>query len=69
MREQTVFVKADQALKRVVDQINDEQWDLEIPPWFAMRRVDHTVTLREIINYHAYDDALGARHAEGSHHG
>ena len=28
-----------------------------MPPEFAMRQVDRPVTLREIINYHAYDDA------------
>jgi len=28
-----------------------------MPPTFAMRREDHDVTLREVINYHAYDDA------------
>jgi len=57
MREQDVFVLADQTLKKVVDQITDEQWAMVMPPTFAMRREDHDVTLREVINYHAYDDA------------
>ncbi|GAC1433294.1 MAG: hypothetical protein NVSMB65_07070 [Chloroflexota bacterium] len=56
MREQDVFILADHALKNVVDQIADEQWGMEMPPSFA-RRDQRTVTLREIINYHAYDDA------------
>ena len=57
MREPDVFIKAEYALKNVVDQIEDEQWDMEMPPEFAMRAVNRAVTLREIINYHAYDDA------------
>lgn len=57
MREQDVFVLADQTLKKAVDQITDEQWTMVMPPTFAMRRQDHDMTLREVINYHAYDDA------------
>lgn len=57
MREQDVFVMADQALNSVVGQIRDEQWQLEVPPEFARRQQDHPVLLREVINYHAYDDA------------
>lgn len=56
MREQDVFVAADQALQKVVDQISGEQWDMEMPADFQ-RRQDRPVTLRGIINYHAYDDA------------
>jgi uncharacterized protein (TIGR03086 family) len=57
MREQDVFIAADQALLRVIEQIRDDQWQMTMPPEFPMRAVDHPVTLREIINYHAYDDA------------
>ncbi len=56
VREQDVFTLADQALKRVIDQIRDDQWAMQMPPTFA-RRGQSTVTLREIVNYHAYDDA------------
>ena len=56
MREQDVFVLAEHALKNVIDQIRDEQWAMEMPPTFA-RRDGRAVTLREIVNYHAYDDA------------
>ena len=56
MREQDVFVLAEQALQNVVDQIRDDQWDMEMPPSFA-RPGQGSVTLREIIGYHAYDDA------------
>ena len=52
-----MFIKAEQALENVVDQIRDDQWGMPMPPDFVMRRTDRTVTLREIINYHAYDDA------------
>jgi uncharacterized protein (TIGR03086 family) len=57
MTEPEVFIAAEHALKKVVDQIRDDQWNMEMPPEFAMRKADHKVTLREIINYHAYDDA------------
>jgi uncharacterized protein (TIGR03086 family) len=57
VREQDVFMLADRTLERVIAQVRADQWDMPMPSGFAMRRVDHTVTLREIVNYHAYDDA------------
>jgi hypothetical protein len=57
MREPDVFVLADRALNRVVGQIREDQWETVLPESFRTRRMDHTPTLREIINYHAYDDA------------
>jgi uncharacterized protein (TIGR03086 family) len=57
VNEAEVFVLADRALNRVVAQIRDDQWDMEVPPNFARRQTDRRPTLREIINYHAYDDA------------
>jgi uncharacterized protein (TIGR03086 family) len=57
MTEPEVFVLADRALNRVVGQIRDDQWEIVLPESFRTRRMDHTPTLREIINYHAYDDA------------
>ena len=57
MREPDVFVLADRALNRVIGQIRADQWTMELPPSFRTRRIDHTPTLREIVNYHAYDDA------------
>lgn len=56
MREQDVFVLADSTLQKVVDQIGADQWEMELPADFQ-RMQDRPVTLREIINYHAYDDA------------
>jgi hypothetical protein len=55
--EPEVFVLADRALNDVVARIEDDQWAMEMPPTFATRVTDHRPTLREIINYHAYDDA------------
>ncbi|PZS00908.1 MAG: TIGR03086 family protein [Candidatus Nephthysia bennettiae] len=69
MLEPEVFVLADGAINDVVAQIKDEQWAMEIPPDFVRRQTDRTPTLREIVNYHAYDDAwvpdmLGGRTME-----
>jgi len=57
MRESDIFVLADRALNAVVARIRDDQWQIAMPPSFARRDTDHTPTLREIIGYHAYDDA------------
>ena len=57
MQENEVFVLADRALNGVVQRIRDEQWSMEMPETFLTRASDHRPTLREIINYHAYDDA------------
>ena len=57
MTPQQTFVAADQALNQVVQQIGHDQWDMPMPPEFKTRQSDHVPTLREIINYHAYDDA------------
>jgi uncharacterized protein (TIGR03086 family) len=54
VNEKDVFILADQSLKDVVDQIRDDQWDTAVPA--DMTRKPGT-TLRETINYHAYDDA------------
>jgi len=51
------FVAADRALNAVIQQVRDDQWDMTMPPDFARRAPGETVTLREIVNYHAYDDA------------
>ena len=57
LSEPEVFVLADHALNDVVAQIRDDQWAMEMPPTFATRRTDRRLTLREIVNYHAYDDS------------
>jgi uncharacterized protein (TIGR03086 family) len=57
MNEPEVFVLAERALNNVIAQISDDQWSMAMPGSFPMRPADHTPTLREIVNYHAYDDA------------
>jgi uncharacterized protein (TIGR03086 family) len=57
MREADVFVLADRTLSELVQQIENDQWDMTMPSSFAMRESDHVPTLREVVNYHAYDDA------------
>jgi uncharacterized protein (TIGR03086 family) len=57
MREPDVFVLADRALERVVGEIREDQWEIVLPESFRTRRMDRRPTLREIVNYHAYDDA------------
>ena len=56
MTEKDVFILSDEAMVRVVEQIKDGQWDMDMPETF--RRKDKApVSLRKILNYHAYDDA------------
>ena len=57
MTEPEVFVLADRAINDVVAQIRDDQWAMPMPPSFARRQADTVPTLREIVAYHAYDDA------------
>ncbi|HEX4754970.1 MAG TPA: hypothetical protein VH661_04360 [Candidatus Dormibacteraeota bacterium] len=56
MAERDVFILSEQALADVIDQIRPEQWDLPKPEWFAAGG-QGDATLREIVNYHAYDSA------------
>ena len=55
--EPQAFVLADRALEAVVAQIRDDQWSMRLPASFQTRGQDQPPTLRELINYHAYDDA------------
>jgi hypothetical protein len=58
LAEPEVFVLADRALARVVAQISDAQWEMAMPVRFAPPGGgDQVPTLREVINYHACDDA------------
>lgn len=56
MREQEVFVLADNALNFVVAQIRDGQWDMTMPADFPPSSTE-PVTLRTIVEQHAYEDA------------
>ena len=57
MTEPEVFVLADQAINDVVAHIHDDQWPMPMPPSFARRDTASVPTLRDIVGYHAYDDA------------
>lgn len=57
MNEPAVFVLADCTLLAVVERIQDDQWGLPIPDWFQRGSTQRDLTLRDIVNYHAYDDA------------
>jgi len=50
-------VRADRALEAVVRKVRDDQWDMVMPPDFQTRDRSRTITLREVVNYHAYEDA------------
>jgi hypothetical protein len=69
LTEPAVFVLADRALAKVVAQISDEQWEMSMPATFAIRQATEVPSLREVVNYHAYDDAWVHRHAGGKDHG
>jgi uncharacterized protein (TIGR03086 family) len=56
MLEQDVFVLADRALNGVVAQIRDDQWPMTMPADFPTTQKG-PITLREVISYHAYDEA------------
>jgi uncharacterized protein (TIGR03086 family) len=57
MNEKDVFVLADRALDRVVRQIGDSQWGMDMPASFARRDSDSVPKLRTIVGHHALDDA------------
>jgi hypothetical protein len=57
MSETETFVLADHALEAVVAQVRDDQWDMSMPESFQRSGSEKVPTLREIIGYHAYDDA------------
>ena len=57
MNEPAVFIMAEHALLRVINQIGDEEWAMVMPPEFSVVEPGRTVTLREVVASHAYDDA------------
>ncbi|HET6826537.1 MAG TPA: hypothetical protein VFH64_11470 [Amnibacterium sp.] len=58
MQEPGLFVLADRRLNEVVQQIRDDQWSLPIPEWIRLASTTDrsALTLRTLIDYHAYDD-------------
>jgi len=56
--ERGLFVLADRTLDGVVQRVREEQWGMPMPADFQTRRdASAPPTLREVLNYHAYDDA------------
>jgi hypothetical protein len=53
MKIQDLFVRSNEELARVVDQISDEHWDLPLPEGMSTK----PSTLLQAVNYHTYDDA------------
>ncbi len=53
MTIQELFIRSNEELKKVIDQIADDQWDIEMPAGITSKPAN----LRDTINYHAYDDA------------
>jgi hypothetical protein len=56
MGARELFILSEQALAGVVDQIKPDQWGLCKPDWLATGG-QGDATLRQIVNYHAYDSA------------
>ena len=53
MNRQQLFVLSEHSLTRVFDGIPDDQWNLPVPKSIQKDEV----TLKKLMNYHAYDDA------------
>lgn len=57
MNEKTLFILADQTFLEVISHIKANQWSMTLPDWFQRGKSQNNVTLKEIIHYHAYDEA------------
>ena len=55
--ERDVFVLAEDALLAVVRQVREDQWDLDVRAEVTTSDPGRAYSLREIVGYHAYDDA------------
>lgn len=53
MTIQQLFIRSNQELKKVIDQITDDQWEINMPAGLTSKPAD----LRQTVNYHIYDDA------------
>jgi hypothetical protein len=53
MTIQELFVRANEELAKVIMQIKDDQWDIQMPAGLTSK----PATLKESVNYHTYDDA------------
>ncbi len=53
MTIQELFIMSNQALRKAVDQIKDDQWDLAMPKGTSSKPTN----LKDAVRYHTYDDA------------
>lgn len=53
MTIQELFVRSNQELKKVIDQITEDKWEIMLPAGITSK----PATLRSAVNYHTYDDA------------
>ncbi len=53
MTIQELFIRSNEELKKVIDQITDTQWSKDMPAGTTSK----PATLHKAVNYHAYDDA------------
>lgn len=53
MTIQELFIRANEELKKVIDQIRDDQWSIDMPEGLSSK----SSNLHQAINYHIYDDA------------
>ena len=53
MTIQELFIRSNEELRRVVDQISDKQWSINMPEGLTSK----PATLLESVRYHTYDDA------------
>jgi uncharacterized protein (TIGR03086 family) len=53
MTVQELFIMSNQALQKVISQITDDKWDMEMPVGLSSK----PSTLEEAVRYHMYDDA------------
>jgi hypothetical protein len=53
MTIQELFILSNQELRKVIDQIKDDQWQFEMPEGTT----SHPSTLADAVRYHSYDDA------------
>ena len=56
MSEKGVFILSERALADVIDQVSGDQWGEMKPDWFQTGG-QGDASLRQIVNYHAFDSA------------
>jgi len=61
MTVQQLFIQSNNELKKVIDQIRDDQWTIDMPVGITR----NPSNLHQAVNYHIYDDAWIPRVLEG----